>query len=38
MQRYMERLVREALDEDIGQEDLTTNNTVPAECAVPGRG
>ncbi len=32
MQRYMERLVREALDEDIGQEDLTTNNTVPADA------
>ncbi len=29
MQRYLEELIRKALEEDIGQEDLTTNNTVP---------
>lgn len=31
MQRYLENLIRKALEEDIGQEDLTTNNTVPKD-------
>ena len=31
MVRSLKRLVMDALDEDIGQEDITTNRTVPAE-------
>jgi nicotinate-nucleotide pyrophosphorylase (carboxylating) len=30
--RHLRRLIMDALDEDIGQEDITTNRTVPAEA------
>lgn len=32
MMKSLKRLVREALEEDIGQEDITTNRTVPADA------